>query len=433
MKQLRSRSTLGLVAATTVVLGALAAVSTAVPPESAVAGWPRQLGSAGYDDIQDVAVSSSGDVYVAGLTEGALPGQTSAGDYDVFVARYDKYGRQKWIRQIGTPAYDGEEIALVLSGSSLYIASATYGTFPGQTSAGDSDIMVARLSTSGTVSWIRQFGTAATDTTLELAVSGGSVYVTGNTYGTFPGQTAAGASDAYLARMSSSGNLQWVTQFGTDDGDVGRGVAASSGKIFVVGQTSGTFAGQTAGGESDGFIARFNSAGSVTAFDQFGGGDSEIAEDVAVSGSQVYVTGRVDGALPSVTPLGGEDAFLIRFDTSLNQVWSRQLGTSGNDTGYAVAVRSGRVVVSGQTAGTLPGFTPTGSYEVLLARYTTAGVEEWIRQFGTPGTYDGGISVALRSSDSYGGAVVVVGRTEGTVWGQVSAGAEDGFIATFLA
>ena len=51
-------------------------------------GWTKQFGTSDGDSAWGVAVDTSGNVYVAGFTEGALPGQTSAGERDVFLVKF---------------------------------------------------------------------------------------------------------------------------------------------------------------------------------------------------------------------------------------------------------------------------------------------------------------------------------------------------------
>src|SRR5207248_675455 len=50
--------------------------------------WTRQFGSPAFDLAFGLATDPSG-VYVTGFTAGALPGQTSAGFFDVFLRKYD--------------------------------------------------------------------------------------------------------------------------------------------------------------------------------------------------------------------------------------------------------------------------------------------------------------------------------------------------------
>lgn len=47
--------------------------------------WTRQLWFSGHDMVKSVSVGPSGSVFVAGQTNGALPGQSSEDSPDAFV------------------------------------------------------------------------------------------------------------------------------------------------------------------------------------------------------------------------------------------------------------------------------------------------------------------------------------------------------------
>ena len=59
-------------------------------------------GTGRFDEAFAVGVDTGGGVYVAGTTDGALPGQQSAGFADAFLRRYDLAGNEIWTRQFGT-------------------------------------------------------------------------------------------------------------------------------------------------------------------------------------------------------------------------------------------------------------------------------------------------------------------------------------------
>ena len=86
----------------------------------------------------------TGNVYVAGLTEGALPGQTAAGGADSFVRRYDANGNEAWTRQFGTAAHDVLRDVAVDGTGNVYVAGYTSGALPGQTAAGSDDGFVRK-------------------------------------------------------------------------------------------------------------------------------------------------------------------------------------------------------------------------------------------------------------------------------------------------
>ena len=53
--------------------------------------WTKQLGTSIEDEARGVATDTSGNVYVTGTTGGGLDG-TNAGNYDLFVVKYNSDG-----------------------------------------------------------------------------------------------------------------------------------------------------------------------------------------------------------------------------------------------------------------------------------------------------------------------------------------------------
>jgi hypothetical protein len=74
---------------------------------------------------------------------------------------------------------------------------------PGQPAIGGSDAFVARYDAAGGTVWTYQFGTAGSEVAVGVAVNaGGETYVVGATDGTLPGQTRAGAVDAFVVKLA---------------------------------------------------------------------------------------------------------------------------------------------------------------------------------------------------------------------------------------
>src|SRR5919197_6081533 len=69
---------------------------------------------------------------------------------------------------------------------------------------------------------------------------------------------------------------------------------------------------------------------------QFGTSGPDEAIGVATDSSAVYMVGHVNGALPGQTYLGRDDAFIRKYDSDGNVVWTRQFGTSGADVASRV-------------------------------------------------------------------------------------------------
>src|SRR3970040_2010302 len=64
---------------------------------------------------------------------------------------------------------------------------------------------------------------------------------------------------------------------------------------------------------------------------QFGSSGDDNALSVFAHETGIYVFGRVRGPLPGQTHIGGDDAYLVRFDFEGNAVWTRQFGTTGRE------------------------------------------------------------------------------------------------------
>jgi hypothetical protein len=81
------------------------------------------------------------------------------------------------------------------------VAGNTAGKLPGQTTAGGIDAFVAAFDSAGNSLWMRQFGGGNRDAAADVAFAGGNAYVAGSTDGTLPGQTSAGGRDAFLVKI----------------------------------------------------------------------------------------------------------------------------------------------------------------------------------------------------------------------------------------
>jgi len=200
--------------------------------------WTRQFGTSVGDFAFAVAADESG-IYVAGYTEGVFPNQTSPGGADAFVRRYDANGTELWTRQIGS---SDEDIAwaVAVNTSSVYLAGSTQGTLPGQTTGGGYDAFVLMYNMSGGVQWIRQFGTPSFDIAYGVAAEASAVYVVGYTTGMLPGQPSGGY-DAYIRKYDAAGTEEWTRQSGTSGYDEAHAVAVNGTRVYVAGYTGDAF------------------------------------------------------------------------------------------------------------------------------------------------------------------------------------------------
>jgi hypothetical protein len=363
--------------------------------------WTRQFGSSGTEQPNGIAGDASG-VYVAGLTTGTLPGQTSAGGNDAFVRKYDADGTHVWTRQFGTTAIE-LPLDVSVDDTGVYISGLTGGVFPTQISAGGLDAFVRKYTADGVVAWTRQFGTSGSEQANSVSVDASGVYVAGSVSGAFPGQINSGGQDAFIRKYDANGNAIWTHQFGSPVSDQGLGVSVDFSGVYVVGQTNGALPGQIKTGSTDAFVRRYELAGPPTVrwTRQFGTlGPTADSAQAADANGNIYVTGQTPGSLDDQTNQGLNDAFLRKYDADGNEIWTRLFGTVVDDQSRGVAVDGQNVYVAGFTGGTFAGQISNGGIDAFLRKYDADGNVVWTRQFGT-NLIDQASAIAVDSTGIY--------------------------------
>jgi len=141
-----------------------------------------QFGTPDSDFASGVAIDGTGNVYVVGdIQAGALPGQTSLGDADAYLRKYDGHGNEIWTRQFGTQSEDHATGVRVDGAGNVYVVGLTRGAFPGHTGLVgiDYDAYIRKYDGDGNELWTRQFGTPrqsaaqGEDHASDVAVDGG--------------------------------------------------------------------------------------------------------------------------------------------------------------------------------------------------------------------------------------------------------------------
>jgi len=294
----------------------------------------------------------------------------------------------------------------------------------------------SNLPPTGAHLWSYNFGgTGSTDSaiTTSVAVDGsGNVVVTGNFQGVaYLGGAplvSSGGQDIFVAKYSATGVHLWSQRFGSTADDYGYSVAVdSSGNIVVTGSFIGTvgFGGgsliSVGSGFSDIFIAKYSPTGSHLWSKRFGDTGNDRSGDITVdSNGNIVVTGAfvgtVDfggGALTSVS--GTNDVFVAKYTSAGAHVWSKSFGSTGDDRGNGVAVdSSGNVVVTGYFTYAVDfgggALTSAGLKDIFLAKYSATGTHVWSQRFGGT-SLESGNAVGIDNS----GNIVMTGHFYGAV------------------
>ena len=406
--------------------------------------WSSYLGGSSDDYGYGVAVDGSGNVYVTGHSpsSGWASGgfdTTHNGGADAFVAKFSPSGTHLWSTYLGGSSDDfGSDIAVDGLGN-VYLTGYTYSS--GWTSGGfdpshngGADVFVAKLSASGSYLWSTYLGGSDNDYGMAIAVAGSdNICVTGRTDSadwTNEGFDTVydGGSDAFVAKLNSSGTLLWSTYLGGSSFDYGAGIAVdASGKVYATGRSdsAGWASGgldTTYNGGPDAFLVKLDSNGGHLWSTYLGGSGNDYGSGVAVDAlGNVYVTGcseSTDWTSGSfgTTHNGAGDVFVAKFNGIGAHLWSTYLGGSAYDYGYDIALDAwSNVHVTGTTSSagwTSGGFDTTfDAGDGFAAKLSSTGVHLWSTYVGGSG-WDGAYGIAV---DSLGG-IYVAGYTSSAGW-----------------
>jgi hypothetical protein len=320
------------------------------------------------------------------------------------------------------------------------------------TSAGSSDIFVAKFNPAGQLLWAKSFGDAEIQSTSSVGVdSSGNVYLTGIFRGSvnFGGGplTAAGQFfvDIYLAKLSSDGNHVWSKRFGDDNVQNARGLAIdTAGNVLLTGffQNDVNFGGATltSAGLYDIFLAKFNSDGMHLWSRRFGdAGADQNGKAVAVdSMGNVYLAGDVGGSTDfgngAMMASATKVAFVGKFDSLGVPMWVKLSTGMGTDKAGANAVAvgpNGEVAIGGNFRGAFDlgggSVTNLSGDDAFVTLFDNMGMHTFTKTYG-----DVDSQTALGVAVAANGDVITTGNYSGmmdvgTGMPVTSAGGFDGY------
>ena len=419
--------------------------------------WTYGFGDLEHDWGEHLAVDESGNVFVTGIFSGSekFGGDEPVnfgGGTDIFLASFTPEGDHRWAEGFGGRHGDYSGDVAVDSSGNVYLTGCFQDpvTFGGDdlSYVGSRDIVLASFTSDGVHRWSRSFGSEGDDRGLGVAVDGsGNVYFTGFfEYSVNLGGDdleALRGYDIFLASFTSGGVHRWSRNFGTGSA---YGVAVDgSGNVYFTGTCGNTvnFGGDDLGSPGEGhiFLASFTSEGTHRWSQSFGAEGSNQGMSIAVDGSgNIHLTGSFQNAVNfggvDLRNMGNMDVFLASFTTDGVHRWSRGFGAVNGDYGQDIAVDgTGNVFLTGFFHGTLnfggDDLTSSeGSEDILLASFTSDGEHRWSHRFGDFSS-DRGMGVAVDRS----GNVFCTGSFDNTVnFGDTdlaSAGGTDIFLLRF--
>ncbi len=256
--------------------------------------WLRHAGSSAINGHVDkglaISFDSSGNVYVAGEAgDNAVFGSINLSGRGGFLAKYSPQGQLLWAKKAGANRVNG--IAADKAGNVMITGKTTRPalidtiTIPSFNFAGayEGQLFVARFNTSGSALWVKMAGYFNGGGDFEDSKSigldaAGSAYIIGHyrwdsTYFDSVRINGRGWEDLFIAKYDTLGQVQWVTDAGSDGAEFGRAIAVdATGTCYITGSMSsenqpvrfGTILPPHVTQQEDVFVAKLGSNGCST-------------------------------------------------------------------------------------------------------------------------------------------------------------------------
>lgn len=305
--------------------------------------WVKSFGGVFADNVTDMKTDITGNIYVCGSFSGTINLDnvtlTSAGDKDVFVAKLNSSGTVLWAKQ-GGGIYEDQATALTLDASgNVYVGGkySTSATFNGNTINNASSFLL-NYSTSGTFGWVKNVTSASSID--DITLNGGFLYLTGNMNGGNTFESIKLGTDyeyysSYLAKYTIDGKINSA---------IGIKNSSSYKKMTI------------------------DNSSNISIFTVFYG--------------KIFLNND------TISSIGGDDLIVINYSPSLTLNWYKTGGGSGYDYAKDITTdASGNVYVLGtvQSSATFSGITinTTGNDGYFMAKYSNTGNLAWVNSYGT--------------------------------------------------
>jgi len=357
--------------------------------------WAKVAGGWGWDSAGGFSIDSDSSILIGGtFYDTATFGDGESNETylnsgedreQIFVAKYESDGDLEWAKAAGDDyadagpgCYDGgiitghsgRDIDGFSDGSSIVTGSfhgeATFGideagekTLYSTGSNDNSDIFFAKYNADGTFSWVKSAGGTESDLGFQIKVLSDNKFIIS---GQFKGSATFGrgetgektlgpsgdTSDIFIAKHKPDGDLIWVSNVEMNDwGHVNGLEVLNNGSVYITGNYYGTAvfgmdeSSETelqSQGESDVYIARYNSDGTFAWAETAGGSGRDISSDIiSLNGDSLIITGKFT---PDAT-FGGEvldtgTIFIAQYSSDGTMEWVS--GNSGDSNTWVSGI-----------------------------------------------------------------------------------------------
>ncbi|RMD83171.1 MAG: hypothetical protein D6815_07295, partial [Candidatus Dadabacteria bacterium] len=258
------------------------------------------------------------------------------------------------------------------------------------------DAWVVKLDRYGAVDWAKTYGGGGDEYLVDVRETAGGGYIAVGWTKSF----GAGKMDAWVVKLTASGNVEWASSYGGSGNDQAWSVDLTSDGAYLVGGGTTSFG----AGRADYWVLKLDSAGNILWQNTYGGprndgGGGDYAEYVVRAFEDAdgnYVVASESFSFGA----GASDIWVLKLGPNGDILWQKAYGGLDEDTMWSLTeAAGGGYIVPGNTVS----FSPDWSGDTWVLKLDTAGNVEWEKVLGIAHKWDEALSVGAASD---GGALV---------------------------
>ncbi|MFA4852551.1 MAG: T9SS type A sorting domain-containing protein [Bacteroidales bacterium] len=266
--------------------------------------WDKAYGGSEVNWAEDIKPTADGGYIITGYMN--IPDNN---DYNIMLLKTDSGGNTEWLKNYGGSNWDFGHSVVETADSGFIVAGETYSF-----GNGNNDVFLLKTDKNGDSLWSKFYGGSNTDIAYDVSVChDGNFIITGytNSFG-------KGGYDAYLLKITSSGDTLWTRTYGdTLDDKTFSGIETQDHGIVLTGSTM-TFNAMA----QDGVIFKADSAGNFLWAGVIGGIYNEEFYDILQNSDEsLFMAGYTES-------YGSKDFYMVKTD---KDGWYNFGPTSGGD------------------------------------------------------------------------------------------------------
>jgi uncharacterized delta-60 repeat protein len=342
--------------------------------------WQKALGGTNNDYAQSILPTADGGYIMAGYTtstDGDVIG--NHGSKDVWIVKLNSTGTLLWQKTLGGTGDDyGRNIQSTSDGGFIIVGDTNSPNGDITVYQGDADAWVVKLSSTGSLQWQKNLGGTDYDiaNSIQPTPDGGYI-ITGYTIST-DGDVIGnhGNVDAWVVKLSSTGSLQWQKALGGTNIDYAHGIQPTpDGGYIMVGITYSTDGDVTVNhGGYDAWVVKLSSTGNLQWQKCLGGTTDDRAQTIQFTpdGSYIIAGESISNNGDVIGNHGGSDAWVVKLNSTGSLLWQKTSGGTGDDGVLGIQpTPDGGYIMAGYTGSTNGDVTGNHS-----------GVDAWVVKLG---------------------------------------------------